>query len=1283
MNGEDQEEVLVNAMQSCLQSLDNIPHLANDLVMLMRIMGLISLGFPLTGKSLAACAVKHNAIFLLDNETKGGTRYSLVHYVPDGSGHRRHKRAAATNETKVDYRLSRGTKRRGGECGSGTETNKKSKQTANGYMHCKEEIQSSSEKEMTEEENISQPSQEMATDDEIDYMAMPKHDLFTCLPSIAVRTISGSKAHLPKTGMMVCPGDVKIYVLCDCCGAIFTRNGWMVHSCTSTARPWAHIGIVKESSTLDRMFGPSHLGLPSYIRTHGSMASSLRNVIRIKMKTPQPCDSKDSQPDSPSQSKSLTSDSDNELLGDKARRKARRKEKKKCSDRNIWLGPGWEVPSLAPQEEIPKDRILWDCYQRPVVLGYSAEMGYHYNGTRHSRVKVEKTYMEDKLLIRQNIKDKYLILVLVDGHNGDQASLFFAEQAMTRVEKLLQDGDSSGQGWSFEDLSKQEEFRAQVVAIYKALDLEYLAAKRAAFSAWAQAHPDLCADNASTDYSCNTSRWASCTLDIKPPPHPTDHGLNCPNGQAKQAGSSGSAHHDSQGNHDIKGMTKMKGVGKDVEPEPNHITKDNIIPSAKPSQSDPTTYQSQTIPEAIDSHDNPPVPAHPSPPVTSSESDSVAPHSLVQGEDRERSLVQPTMQTALRPSVDMGSPIEVPSSPLPSSLPVSPPCTAIGAGDLVGANGNNIQASCPAASLSPQHPPTARQGGLRVVLGQGIAVLFPTEQEHTVSESPPATSPVPLQPGDNSCVEVHCDQPDDVTATLPLAGSGSPTRPLPDDLVKPSVEGPVPMMDLPDTLGYSKRKEELDINMQEEKKDKGGGGEERTDDIEKDYTSLSGMHRKGQAIGSPTIDGPTQPHLHSEEAPTLHPTAPYNDTSDMLHPEKEGDQRDVPVKLEIEDAGGCTAGPDTALKEDHWNFPTRKVTQDDDDPTGKGDGEEGDPLQPTNEVASHPDVTMTTGLPRRSRIEEDLIQILISANIEVTTPLRLPKQYPTTRKGRKAYSKLYHYLRRRESMSAKKSSKPSHVPPPCKKTIIKPQKPIKAPVKKPAVTIPPPQPPPIATHRRHTTHYCPQAEGPFPQSASGSTTILSLPEARDYKPCQHEAPMDDGCTLVINVLYKGWVVNCNVGDSRTLIASRPVNSFRWNTLFASDDQGLHRPELVEQIMANGGQFVDDRTGKVKTFRVPQPYYHFLRRCRVRPLPANAINNIGVPTQRALNLGASMGDLLFKLQPERPILCSVPAVRFVLMPEEGKCMMLMASDGLFNYLPDHLSTDKQQNEFLTH
>lgn len=41
-----------------------------------------------------------------------------------------------------------------------------------------------------------------------------------------------------------------------------------------------------------------------------------------------------------------------------------------------------------------------DAYPRPLVVGYAMQKGYIYTGTRHSRLKIPKREIEDKLVFR-------------------------------------------------------------------------------------------------------------------------------------------------------------------------------------------------------------------------------------------------------------------------------------------------------------------------------------------------------------------------------------------------------------------------------------------------------------------------------------------------------------------------------------------------------------------------------------------------------------------------------------------------------------------------------------------------------------------------------------------------------------------------------------------------------------------------------------------------------------------------------------------------------------------
>lgn len=66
-------------------------------------------------------------------------------------------------------------------------------------------------------------------------------------------------------------------------------------------------------------------------------------------------------------------------------------------------------------------------------------------------------------------------------------------------------------------------------------------------------------------------------------------------------------------------------------------------------------------------------------------------------------------------------------------------------------------------------------------------------------------------------------------------------------------------------------------------------------------------------------------------------------------------------------------------------------------------------------------------------------------------------------------------------------------------------------------------------------------------------------------------PMDDGCTFVANIFIKDWMINCNVGDSRTVVAAR--NSFIEEVVEMEQQQQLEEEEMAmisSRYPVNGG-----------------------------------------------------------------------------------------------------------------
>ncbi|CAB5171919.1 unnamed protein product [Rhizophagus irregularis] len=176
-------------------------------------------------------------------------------------------------------------------------------------------------------------------------------------------------------------------------------------------------------------------------------------------------------------------------------------------------------------------------------------------------------------------------------------------------------------------------------------------------------------------------------------------------------------------------------------------------------------------------------------------------------------------------------------------------------------------------------------------------------------------------------------------------------------------------------------------------------------------------------------------------------------------------------------------------------------------------------------------------------------------------------------------------------------------------------------------------------------------------------------------------PVDDGATLVINLFFGEWFINVNVGDSRTLVGCKTDN--KWMVEFSSEDHKPYLERLALQIYSNGGVFVDNQDKPIKFDPFPQErnVRANLKNARIRLQAAD--NDLGVPYKNnngihfSLNVAATCGDLLFKLNPSKPVISCKPDIFFEKLGPfteyNGNRFMLMSSDGLF----DHLYSNKAE------
>ncbi|KAI8924859.1 phosphatase 2C-like domain-containing protein [Entophlyctis helioformis] len=226
----------------------------------------------------------------------------------------------------------------------------------------------------------------------------------------------------------------------------------------------------------------------------------------------------------------------------------------------------------------------------------------------------------------------------------------------------------------------------------------------------------------------------------------------------------------------------------------------------------------------------------------------------------------------------------------------------------------------------------------------------------------------------------------------------------------------------------------------------------------------------------------------------------------------------------------------------------------------------------------------------------------------------------------------------------------------------------------------------------------------------------------DAGAAQSKRPCDDGCTMVANIVFSEWIVNCNVGDSRTVVGAKlpwstyaansgapgggsssslsstssapasmftnkPARASEWIQLFSSEDHNMMHPEKVASIHANNGKFLDPQGTcfmqvDIQPFNVRgmKPYTELNGARIFRPI-SDAIRAVGCSHRRTLNLTATMGDLLFKIKPA--ILSAAPDIRFIKLEPGMDYVLVAATDGVWDHLSIQYPPAAQNDRILSY
>ncbi|ORX45956.1 protein serine/threonine phosphatase 2C [Piromyces finnis] len=197
-------------------------------------------------------------------------------------------------------------------------------------------------------------------------------------------------------------------------------------------------------------------------------------------------------------------------------------------------------------------------------------------------------------------------------------------------------------------------------------------------------------------------------------------------------------------------------------------------------------------------------------------------------------------------------------------------------------------------------------------------------------------------------------------------------------------------------------------------------------------------------------------------------------------------------------------------------------------------------------------------------------------------------------------------------------------------------------------------------------------------------------KAGDFK---GEKPLDDGCTFIVNIIYKNMHINCNVGDSRTVLGKREnikrtIFSHRenvWSQVFGSRDHAPELSDMAYHISQNGGIFLNQNGSKRIHGSIVSPQkrgtkpYSDLVGTRIYRAVNDNITDIGISNMRTLNMGATMGDLLFKIEPA--VLSNEPDVTFNKLNANKDYLLVIASDGVWDYLKYDYSATQMNNNLL--
>jgi serine/threonine protein phosphatase PrpC len=162
-------------------------------------------------------------------------------------------------------------------------------------------------------------------------------------------------------------------------------------------------------------------------------------------------------------------------------------------------------------------------------------------------------------------------------------------------------------------------------------------------------------------------------------------------------------------------------------------------------------------------------------------------------------------------------------------------------------------------------------------------------------------------------------------------------------------------------------------------------------------------------------------------------------------------------------------------------------------------------------------------------------------------------------------------------------------------------------------------------------------------------------------------PLNDGCTLDINILFGGYLIHCNIGDTRTVIGATFEKELEIRHIYTSQDHDVTHQARINYICAKKGLILSKETKQLvpdESQHKRKPYPDPVEYCIFREKNPN-MKDVNCLTGHTLSDSAMMGGISFKQ--DHCAISSKPDIQFIKIQRGVDYCVVVGTNGVWDYL----------------